>query len=124
MTNNSIQQFNFNSNEVRVLADEQDEPWFVTKDVCDILGIRTDNAKTTLDKDEIAELSNRYTLGVGVIPTIISHSNGGRAPLIVSEAGKYKLIIRSRKDSAKPFQRWVTHEVLPSICKHGGCMSG
>ncbi|NYI25815.1 anti-repressor protein [Aeriscardovia aeriphila] len=41
----------------------------------------------------------------------------------VSEAGLYKLIMRSRKENAKPFQRWVTHEVLPTIRKHGAYMS-
>lgn len=48
----------------------------------------------------------------------------GRAPLIVSEPGLYKLIMRSRKQEAKEFQRWVTHEVLPSIRKHGGYLAG
>lgn len=47
-------------------------------------------------------------------------TNGGRTPLIISEPGLYKLIMRSRKTGAKEFQRWVTHEVLPTIRKTGG----
>ena len=50
-------------------------------------------------------------------------SNGGRVPLIISEPGLYKLVMRSRKPEAKEFQRWVTHEVLPSIRKHGAYMT-
>ena len=46
--------------------------------------------------------------------------NGGRAPLTVSEAGFYRLVLRSRKPVAKEFQRWVTHEVLPQIRRTGG----
>lgn len=46
--------------------------------------------------------------------------NGGRAPLIISEPGLYKLIMRSRKPEAKEFRRWVTHEVLPQIRRTGG----
>jgi anti-repressor protein len=46
----------------------------------------------------------------------------GKAPIIISEAGLYSLILRSRKPEAKAFKRWVTHEVLPSIRKDGGYM--
>ncbi len=66
-----------------------------------------------LDADEIANLD-----------TIEVHHTAGRAPLIVSESGFYKIVLRSRKPVAKEFQRWVTHEVLPSIRKHGGYMMG
>ena len=45
--------------------------------------------------------------------------NGGRPPLVVSESGVYSLIMHSRKPEAKRFKRWVTHEVLPSIRRHG-----
>lgn len=49
--------------------------------------------------------------------------NGGKAPLIISEPGLYRLVMKSRKPEAKEFQRWVTHEVLPSIRKHGAYMT-
>lgn len=84
------------------------EPWFVAKDVCDALGIRSDTVRVTLDEDEVAE-TNPDTIGVA----------GGRNPLIITEAGLYSLIMRSRKPEAKAFKRWVTHDVLPSIRKHG-----
>ena len=87
------------------------EPWFVAKDICDTLGIRTNTVRTILDEDEVTE-ANVDTIDIG--PEF-----GGRAPLIVSEPGMYALILRSRKPEAKAFRRWVTHEVLPSIRSHG-----
>ena len=87
------------------------EPWFVAKDVCDALGIRTDTVRVILDDDEVAE-TNPNTIGVA----------GGRNPLIVSEPGLYKLVLKSRKPEAKAFQRWVTHEVIPAIRRTGGYM--
>lgn len=116
MTSNRVQRFNFNSNEVRVLADNQGEPWFVAKDVCDILGLtNTSVALSQLDEDEVHKVDPKNYLG--------SENHSNQAVNIVSEAGLYKLIMRSRKDNAKPFQRWVTHEVLPTIRKHGAYMS-
>ena len=86
------------------------EPWFVAKDVCDALGIATNHVKDGLDSDEVANLPI----------TEIGPKHGGKTPLVVSEPGLYKLIMRSRKPEAKAFQRWVTHEVLPAIRKTGG----
>ena len=97
--------------QVRVVRAETGEPWFVAKDVCDALGIRTDSVRSILDADEVAE-TNPNTVGVA----------GGRKPLIVSESGIYSLILKSRKPEAKAFQRWVTHEVLPAIRREGGYM--
>lgn len=88
-----------------------DEPWFVAKDVCDVLGIKTNHLREDgrgLDDDEVLSLPN--------------WEGKGSAPLIVSEAGFYKLVMRSRKPEAKAFQRWVTHEVLPAIRRTGGYM--
>ncbi|MDR3961928.1 MAG: phage antirepressor KilAC domain-containing protein [Eggerthellaceae bacterium] len=88
-----------------------DEPWFVAKDVCDVLGIKTNHLREDgrgLDDDEVLSLPN--------------WEGRGSAPLIVSEAGFYKLVMRSRKPEAKAFQRWVTHEVLPAIRRTGGYM--
>lgn len=119
-TNNQLQQFNFNNQNIHVAVDTNNEVWFIGKEVCELLGTETRDLRKILDNDEI---SNLDTIHIGGISTIIDQSNGGRAPLIVSEAGLYKLIMRSRKDNAKPFQRWVTHEVLPSIRKHGAYMT-
>lgn len=108
--NNEIQKFDFKGALLRTLTDEAGEPWFVAKDVCDILELsNVTEALRSLDDDE---KSNFRISEVA--------QNGGRAPLIISEPGLYKLIMRSRKPEAKEFQRWVTHEVLPQIRKTGG----
>lgn len=114
--NNEIQRFDFRGASLRTLTDEAGEPWFVAKDVCDILELGTEHLRRDLDEDEVTEATNLPNWQVG--------SNGGRVPLIISEPGLYKLVMRSRKPEAKEFQRWVTHEVLPSIRKHGGYMVG
>lgn len=106
--NAEIQSFNFNTASLRVLTDESGEPWFVTKDVCDILEISNNrDAISQLDDDE----KNTVVISDGI--------PGNPNKTIISEPGLYKLIMRSRKPEAKEFQRWVTHEVLPTIRKHG-----
>ena len=93
---------------IRALRDDTGEPWFVAKDILDRLELdRT--AMRKLDDDE---------KGVDTIHTL----GGDQQVSIVSEAGFYKLVLKSRKPEAKAFQRWVTHEVLPSIRKRGGYM--
>lgn len=115
--NNEIQKFDFKGAPLRTLTDKAGEPWFVAKDVCDILGMSNPSmAVTALDKDEVAQIDPKDYLG--------SENRSNQAVNIVSEPGLYKLIMRSRKPEAKEFQRWVTHEVLPSIRKHGGYMAG
>lgn len=108
--NTEIQTFNFNNATLRTLTDKNGDPWFVAKDVCDILGLGTEHLRRNLDEDEVTEATNLPNWQVG--------TNGDRIPLIISEPGLYKLIMRSHKPEAKEFQRWVTHEVLPSIRKH------
>lgn len=108
--NNEIQQFDFRGASLRTLTDKAGEPWFVAKDVCDILELTNPAvALQSLDDDEKTNLSNSYVW-----------SESGRRPLIISEPGLYRLVMRSRKPEAKEFQRWVTHEVLPAIRKTGG----
>lgn len=115
--NNEIQKFDFKGAPLRTLTDKAGEPWFIAKDVCDILGMSNPSmAVTALDKDEVAQIDPKDYLG--------SENRSNQAVNIVSEPGLYKLIMRSRKPEAKEFQRWVTHEVLPSIRKHGGYMAG
>ena len=109
---NEIQQFDFKGAALRTLTDENGEPWFVAKDVCDILGLENSRKATAeLDPDE----KNTVTISDGI--------PGNPNKTIISEPGLYKLIMRSRKPEAKEFQRWVTHEVLPSIRKHGAYMT-
>ena len=89
------------------IVDRDGEPWFVAKDVCEALGIaKVDSAIRSLDEDE-KDAHSMSTLG------------GKQEMTVVSEAGLYSLIMRSRKPEAKTFKRWVTHEVLPSIRKTG-----
>ncbi len=85
------------------------EAWFVAADVCAVLDIgNPSQALSYLDEDERGStlITNEGTSG-----------NPSRA--IVSEAGLYSLILRSRKPEAKAFKRWVTHEVLPAIRRTG-----
>ena len=104
--------FSFNGIPVRAVKDESGNPWFVAKDVCDVLEIKNsrDTLNKCLDEDE---------RGVDIIYT----PGGNQEMTIVSEAGLYSLILRSRKPEAKAFKRWVTHEVLPSIRKTGAYLS-
>lgn len=102
--NTGIQTFNFNSATLRTLTDENGDPWFVAKDVCNILEISNpSDALKRLDDDERA----RFNLG-----------RQGETN-IINEAGLYALVLGSRKPEAREFKRWVTHEVLPTIRKHG-----
>ena len=107
--NNEIQKFDFKGAPLRTLTDKAGEPWFVAKDVCDILG--HSNVSMALDRLDDDERS-KFNLG-----------RQGETN-IVNEAGLYVLVLGSRKPEAHEFQRWVTHEVLPSIRKHGGYMVG
>lgn len=93
---------------IRVVRDENGEPWFVAKDVLDVLDLDK-TALRKLDEDE---------KGVDSI-----HTPGGEQQMTtVTEPGFYKLVMRSRKPEAKAFQRWVTHEVLPALRREGGYM--
>ena len=103
----SLKPYNFESRQIRVHMDESGEPWFVAKDVCDVLGLgNATEALRPLDDDEKSTLR----ISEGTSP------RGGNPNVnIISESGLYTLIIRSNKPVAKPFRRWVTHEVLRSI---------
>lgn len=111
--NNEIQQFDFKGASLRTLTDEEGEPWFVLKDCMSILdlGNPTETVKM-FDKDEFGTAE------------VIDSIGRRQQTYIISEPGLYHLVMRSRKPEAKEFQRWVTHEVLPSIRKHGGYMAG
>lgn len=103
-----IQTFNFDSASLRTLTDENGDPWFVAKDVCDILGLNNvGQALARLDDDEKSSI------------TLNDGTPGTPNKAIVSESGLYSLTLASRKPEAHEFKRWVTHEVLPSIRKHG-----
>lgn len=108
---NEIQIFSYNSKEVRT-AEKGGEPWFVLKDVCEVLGLGTTaRVAERLDLDEVSQ-------------THITDSVGRQQDTtIVNESGLYHVILRSDKPEAGPFRKWVTAEVLPSIRKHGVYMT-
>ena len=88
-------------------------PWFVAKDVCECLDINNSRqALARLDSDE----KNSVILNDG--------TPGTPEKGIVNEYGLYSLVLSSRKPSAKAFKRWITHEVIPAIRKHGAYMTG
>ena len=107
--------FDYQSSQVRVIM-RGDIPWFVAKDVCEVLGLNNvslavnGNEKTGdggLDADEKDDIR---------IPDVIGRH---QSTWCVNESGLYHLIFKSRKEEAKTFRRWVTQEVLPAIRKTG-----
>ena len=109
MDTNQITRFDFHGANVRLLTDEQGEPWFVAKDICDVLELtNVGEALRALDDDE------KNTI------RIYEGTAGNPYKATISESGFYRLVLRSRKPVAKEFQRWVTHEVLPQIRRTGG----
>jgi prophage antirepressor-like protein len=84
------------------------QPWFVAKDVCNILGVSniTETFKR-LDEDEFSTTE------------VVDSIGRSQEVYIINEYGLYSLVMTSRKKEAKSFKRWVTHEVLPSIRSNG-----
>lgn len=99
---------------VRVIMKE-DEPWFVGRDVCAILGTEAEDIPKILDKDERIPLMALYSL----VRNNNNYKGLRKNTILISEAGLYSLILRSRKPEAREFRRWMTHEVLPSLRRHG-----
>jgi anti-repressor protein len=120
---NSLIPFNYNSNQIRIIV-KDGEPWFVAADVCSILDIDTSTAVNGRNR-----ISDNGIIRDGGLDDdekdtdIVSTPGGSQEVLIVSEAGLYSLILKSRKPEAKAFKRWITHEVIPSIRKHGAYMT-
>lgn len=110
---NEIQIFNNDQfGNVRVTMNENNEPLFCLTDVCDVIGIaNARNVKSRLDEDDVRRVDSIDSLGRNQQVTFIT------------ESGLYDVIIRSDNKNAKPFRRWVTSEVLPSIRKHGAYMT-
>jgi anti-repressor protein len=107
MTEKGLQVFEFEGKNTRIV-EVDGEPWWVAKDVCDVLDIKnTTQAVEQLDEDE---RSMFYIGRQGEVN-------------IINESGLYTLILRSNKPEARRFRRWVTSEVLPSIRKHEAYMT-
>ena len=112
-----LQLFNFEGNEVRTLK-INDEPYFVGKDVAEILGyaLPTKAIQDHVDKEdqrsEIVKKSHFFQNGTGFMNVDL-----------ITESGVYSLIFSSKLPNAKRFKHWVTSEVLPAIRKHGAYMT-
>lgn len=107
----NLQLFAFEGSQVRAL-EIKNEPWFVGKDLTNILGY-TNGPKAIKDHvDEEDKLSERIVM-----------SGQHRQAFLVNESGLYSLILSSKMPNAKRFKHWVTSEVLPTIRKHGAYMT-
>jgi prophage antirepressor-like protein len=106
MSNNLVP-FAFGDHLVRMKTDDKGEPWFVAKDVCDVLGLgHVSNSLSKLEEDEKLIVK-------------LLQSGQEREMWLINESGLYTLIIRSNKPEAREFRKWITSEVLPSIRKTG-----
>lgn len=104
-----ITTFFYKSNRVRTIIDENGNPWWVGRDVCDILGYANPN-------DVMSRHLKPKHRRVSGIQTPLA---GAQQMVCISESGLYRLITRSEQAEAEPFQDWVYEEVLPSIRKTG-----
>lgn len=100
--------FNFKGQEVRTVIFDN-EPWFVAKDVADILGYQNGSRDINRHVDEDDKLTSQ-----------IATAGQMRNQTVINESGLYSLILSSKLPQAKEFKRWVTSEVLPAIRKQGG----
>lgn len=111
MNENGIQVWNYESSEIRTVQ-VNGEPWFVLADVCKVLELSSPHkVADRLENDERNQIPVTDSLG--------RYQNTA----IINESGLYTVILRSDKPQAKPFRKWVTSEVLPSIRKHGAYMT-
>lgn len=109
-------------NEIKIYENEQfgkvrtlqieNEPYFVAKDVAEILGYSDTNQAIRMHVDEEDKLTRDF-----------NGSGQNRQMYIINESGLYSLILKSKLPQARQFKRWVTNEVLPSIRKHGAYMT-
>lgn len=96
---------------IRVI-EKEGNPWFIAKDICAALGLaQVSRAIQKLDEDEVTSSK------------VIDSLGREQTANAISESRMYSLVLVSRKPEAKAFKRWVTHEVLPSIRKHGGYLT-
>lgn len=108
---NDLEFFDFENQPVRILKIEN-EPWFVGKDLTNILGY-THGARDI----------NSHVADEDKLKSQIRTAGQMREQILVNESGLYSLILSSKMPNAKKFKHWVTHEVLPTIRKHGAYMT-
>ena len=99
-------QFSESKQEVRNLLIDN-KPWFIAKDVCNVLGLSNSRKSVASLDDDEKGVTKCYTLG------------GKQNLSVISESGLYALILRSNKPQAKAFRKWITSEVIPSLLKKG-----
>ena len=110
---NDLQIFkNAEFGEIRTVTID-DEPWFVGKDVADILGYQNGSRDINRHVDE----EDRCKV-------MVFDGNQDKESIVINEYGLYSLVLSSKLASAKRFRKWVTSEVLPSIRKNGGYIAG
>ncbi|MCM6792887.1 phage antirepressor [Pediococcus pentosaceus] len=109
---NELQNFNFEGNKVRTVL-INDEPYFVGKDIADVLGYS--NSRKALIDHVDEEDKNTVTIRDG--------NKGNPNQVVINESGMYSLVLSSKLPNAKKFKHWVTNEVLPSIRKHGAYLT-
>ena len=108
---NELQVFTYQNNDVRTI-ERDGEPWFVLKDICEVLALGSPHkVAERLDEDERNQIP------------VIDSIGRQQETTVINESGLYNVILRSDKPEAKPFRKWVTSEVLPSIRKHGAYMT-
>lgn len=107
------QLFNFQGQQVRTVTID-DEPYFVGKDIATILGYS--NTRDALAKHVDIEDKNTVAIHDGI-------TRGNPNQTVINESGLYSLILGSKLPQAREFKRWITHEVLPAIRKHGAYMT-
>ena len=105
---NELKIFNYSDKQIRTFIKDS-EPWFVAKDVCDILEISN-------GRDAISRLDDDEKCAVGITDAI----GREQRTTVITESGVYALVFTSRKPEAESFKRWIRKEVLPSIRKTGG----
>lgn len=100
---------NSNFGDIRTVLSENNEPLFCLLDICNSIGISNNrNVKSRLDADDVHQID------------VIDSLNRNQQVTFINESALYDVIIRSDSEQAKPFKKWITHEVLPSIRKDGG----
>nr|DAL22718.1 MAG TPA_asm: repressor domain protein [Caudoviricetes sp.] len=105
----------FENNEfgkIRTVVDENNEPWFVGRDIAEILEYRNGSRDINRHVDELDRKKE-----------MIHDGNQLKETILINESGLYSLIFSSKMDKAREFKRWVTSEVLPTIRKHGAYMT-
>lgn len=108
---NQLTTWNYNSSEVRTI-EKNGEPWWVLADVCKVLEIsHIKDTADRLDRDEVGQTE------------VIDRLGRKQTATTINESGLYSVILRSDKPQAKPFRKWVTSKVLPTIRKHGTYMT-